>query len=220
MIWLNIDANVQKAINSLIKKWKLLILFALIGALAAFIITANFTTLTYTSSIEFLAYAVDSDQELTESATLASSQSASSQRTSNTSKINYAMKMLDTYIEIFSTNNFNQSVADTLNRTYGTDYSAASIKNSIVISQIENTAMFVFEITTTDADLSYHIAQTLQKCVPETMANTNQGLVLAELQDSPQRAAAAESMQYPKKPYRRVNRHNNCRVIRRAARLP
>lgn len=42
--------------------------------------------------------------------------------------MNYAMKMLDTYIEIFSTNEFYQTVADELNKTYGTDYPASVIK--------------------------------------------------------------------------------------------
>ena len=59
MVCLNIDENVQKVFTALLKKWKLIIAFALIGAFAAFLFTAKFTTLTYTSTIEFLAYAVD-----------------------------------------------------------------------------------------------------------------------------------------------------------------
>lgn len=202
MIDLNIDANVQKVFSALLKKWKLLIIFAIIGACAAFAFTAKFTTLTYTSSIEFLAYAVDSEQELTDSSSTSTdteTESTSTQRISQTSKMNYAMKMLDTYIEVFGTNNFNQMVADTLNKTYGTNYSAGAIKNSIKISKVANTAMFSFTITTTDADLSYHIAQTLETCVPQSMEQTNQGLVQASVEDAPLRASAAESMQYPKK---------------------
>lgn len=203
MIYLNIDANVQKVFSALLKKWKLLVIFGIIGAFAAFVFTAKFTTLTYTSSIEFLAYAVDSEQELTDSTTTSSDDSqtvsTSTQRVSQTSKMNYAMRMLDTYIEVFATNNFNQRVADSLNQTYGTDYSAGAIKNSIRISKVENTAMFLFTITTTDADLSYHIAQTLETCVPQAMEETNQGLVQASIEDAPLKAAAAESMQYPKK---------------------
>lgn len=112
--------------------------------------------------------------------------------------MNYAMKMLDTYIEIFSTNEFYQTVADELNKTYGTDYPASVIKNSTKVESIENTAMFEFTTTTNDADLSYHIAQCLQRCVPERMKSTNQGLVLASVEDPPIKASAAESMDYPK----------------------
>ena len=200
MVCLNIDENVQKVFTALLKKWKLIIVFALIGAFAAFLFTAKFTTLTYTSTIEFLAYAVDYEEELNDNtSTTESSSSTSVQRTSQTSKMNYAMRMLDTYIEVFSTNNFNQMVADELNKTYGTDYSAGAIKGSVSINKVENTAMFYFTVTTTDADLSYHIAQTLETCVPQAMDQTNQGLVQVSVEDAPMKAGAAESMQYPKK---------------------
>lgn len=192
MSLLNIDANVQKVLSALLKRWKLLLIFAIIGAILAAVFTARFTTLTYTSSIEFLAYAIDSNQELQDS-------TAAAQQASETSKMNYAMKMLDTYIEVFQTNQFNQSVADELNRVYGTDYSAGTIKNSILIEKVENTAMFYFTITTSDADLSYHIAQSLEVCVPQTMEETNSGLVKASVEDPPIRATAAESMNYPQK---------------------
>ena len=200
MVFLNIDENVQKVFTALLKKWKLIIVFALIGAFAAFLFTAKFTTLTYTSTIEFLAYAVDYEEELNDNtSTTESNSSTSVQRTSQTSKMNYAMRMLDTYIEVFSTNNFNQMVADELNKTYGTDYSAGAVKGSISINKVENTAMFYFTVTTTDADLSYHIAQTLETCVPQAMDQTNQGLVQVSVEDAPMKAGAAESMQYPKK---------------------
>lgn len=200
---MNIDANVQKVFSALVKKWKLIIIFAIIGAVLAGIATAKFTKLSYTSTIEFLAYVNDSDQELAESTATAQSGSAheatNAQQASQTSKMNYAMKMLDTYIEIFSTNEFYQDVADELNKTYGTNYPAATIKNSTKVESIDNTAMFEFTTTTNDADLSYHITQSLEKCVPEKMKGTNKGLVLASVEDPPIRATAAESMDYPKK---------------------
>ena len=76
---MNIDANVQKILTLLLKKWKTLIIFALIGTFIAYFFTANFTTLTYASSVEFLAYAVDEDQEFSDS-------SSSQQQISNTNK--------------------------------------------------------------------------------------------------------------------------------------
>lgn len=192
MSLLNIDANVQKVLSALLKRWKLLLIFAVIGAILAAVFTARFTTLTYTSSIEFLAYAIDSNQELQDS-------TASAQQASETSKMNYAMKMLDTYIEVFKTNQFNQAVADQLNKVYNTDYTAGTIKNAIMIEKVENTAMFLFTITTSDADLSYHIAQSLEVCVPDAMKNTNSGLVQASVEDPPLKATSAESMNYPQK---------------------
>ena len=107
---MNLDINVQKILFALLRKWKLLVIFAIIGALVGYFYTANFTTLTYTSSVEFLAYAVDGKDDIS-----SSSSSTETVRTSNTSKMNYAMKMLDTYIEIMSTNDFYNELTSDLN---------------------------------------------------------------------------------------------------------
>lgn len=189
---MNIDANVQKILTLLLKKWKTLIIFALIGTFIAYFFTANFTTLTYASSVEFLAYAVDKDQEFSDS-------SSSQQQVSNTSKMNYAMKMMATYIELFKTNEFNQKVADELNDNLNTNYSAAMIKNSTSIESVEDTALFKMTVTTTDADLSYQIAHQLEKTVPEVMKTTNNGLVNASVEDTALKATSSQSLGYVKK---------------------
>lgn len=193
---MNIDENIKKIFTALLKKWYLLIIFFLIGAVAAYTYTAKFTVLTYRSSIEFLAYAEDRDQELSDSS---SSSSTVQQRTSETSKMNYAMRMLDTYIEIFNTNEFNQSVADEINRRHGTNVTASQVKSSITIEKVTNTAMFEMHILTTDADLSYNIALALEECVPTAMENSNNGLVRSSVVDKPMKATTASSKSYAKK---------------------
>lgn len=192
-IVLNIDENIKKIITALLKKWYLLIIFFLIGAIAAYAYTAKFTTLTYKSSVEFLAYVEDTNQELS------GTSSTAQQRTSETSKRSYAMSMLDTYIEIFKTTDFNQNVADEINRLHGTSITADQIKSSISVEKIENTAMFKMHILTTDADLSYNISLALQECVPNAMSETNRGLVHASVVDKPMKATMATSKGYPKK---------------------
>lgn len=189
---MNLDANVKKILMLVLKRWKLIFLIGLIGAVMAGFYTANFTTLTYTSTVEFLAYAQDSRQELSDSSTQA-------QTTSNTSRMNYAIKMLSTYIELFKTNEFNQSVADELNDQYATSYSAASIKNATAIQTVEDTAMFKVTVTTTDADLSYQIAHQLETSIPNKMSETNNGLVNASVEDAALKATTSESRGYPKK---------------------
>lgn len=191
---MNIDANVQKLLSVLLKKWKTLILFGLIGVFIAYFFTANFTTLTYASSVEFLAYAVDKDQELSDS-----SSSSSQQQVSNTSKMNYAMRMMPTYIEIFKTNAFNQKVADALNEKYNTAYSASLIKNSTAIENMENTALFKMTVTTTDPDLSYQIAHQLEETVPDILKVKNSGLVSASVEDPALKATTSQSLEYVKK---------------------
>lgn len=194
---MNIDANVQKILLALIKKWKLLVVFLLIGAVMGYLYTANFTTLTYTSTVEFLANSVDKNDELTEST--GTTTSGEQVRISNTSRMNYAMKMLNTYIEIMKTNNFNEMLANDLNKSINSNYSASLMKNSMSFEKIEDTTMFKIMVTTQDADLSYQIAHQLEKTVPKMMKQNNNGLVQATVQDKAVKASSAESLGYPKK---------------------
>lgn len=192
---MNFDTNVQKVLFSLLRRWKLIIIFAIVGALAGYFYTANFTTLTYTSEVKFLAYAVDSKDELSSSY----STSTEVARTSNTSKMNYAIKMIPTYIEIMRTNKFCQQLVDDMNESYNSNYSTSSVSGSYDIVPISDTAMFKITVTTTDADLSYNIAKQLEKTVPKMMKNANQGLVLASVQDNAIKAASAGNPGYVQK---------------------
>ncbi len=191
---MNLDANVQKIIMILLKKWKLIVCFALIGIIAAYFYTDTFTKLSYVSSVQFLAYAVDTNQEFSDS-----SSSQNQQQISNTSKMNYAMKMMDTYVQVFSTNKFNQTVADELNESLNTNYSASTIKSATSVETFDNTAFFKITVTTTDAELSYQIAHQLEKTIPEVMKQTNSGLVNASVQDPALKATTSESLGYTKK---------------------
>ena len=178
---MNIDENVQKVIKLLLRKWKLLILFMLIGAVLAGVYTAKFTTLTYTSSVEFLAAAVDPAHEISDS-------TGEVARTSQTSKMNYAMKMIDTYIEIFKTNKFCSKVAGEMNKKYYTNLSPADIKQSFTIETVENT----------DPTLSYNIAHQMEESVPEQMEETNNGLVQTTVEDKAIKPNTAEGRGYLK----------------------
>jgi len=178
---MNIDENVQKVIKLLLRKWKLLILFMLIGAVLAGVYTAKFTTLTYTSSVEFLAAAVDPAHEISDS-------TGEVARTSQTSKMNYAMKMIDTYIEIFKTNKFCSKVAGEMNKKYYTNLSPADIKQSFTIETVE----------TTDPTLSYNIAHQMEESVPEQMEETNNGLVQTTVEDKAIKPNTAEGRGYLK----------------------
>lgn len=195
---MNIDENVRKIIAALLRKWKVIVVFAIIGTLLGYFYTANFVTLTYSSTVEFLAYAVDSKDDLQDTQSSTSS-SADNARVSNTSRMNYAMKMLDTYIEIFGTNDFDAKVVSELNDRINASYTASTIKNALSITSIEETAMFKITVTTTSADLSYEIAHQLETTVPEVMGGINNGLVSAEVMDKPIKASAAGSLGYAKK---------------------
>ncbi len=195
---MNIDENVMKILVALLRKWKVIVLFAVIGALVGYFYTANFTQLTYTSTVEFLAYAVDTGDELMDNGSTTTN-NANQVRISNTSKMNYAMKMLSTYIEVMSTNEFNNMVAQDLNDRINSSYTGTTIKNALTIEGVEDTAMFKITVTTTSADLSYEIAHQLETSVPKMMKTTNNGLVDASVEDKPVKASAAGSLGYAKK---------------------
>ena len=199
---MNIDANVQKILMALLRRWKLLVVFALIGVLLGYFYTSHFTTLTYTSTVKFLAYAVDGNDDLGELGQVQSQTKGESSeyvRTSNTSKMNYAMKMLPTYVEVMNTNEFIAKVTNALNKKQNSNYNVSTIRNSMEIELIEETAIFNIKVTTTNAELSYNIAKQLETSVPQMLRTTNSGLVHASVQDKAIKAASAGSLGYPKK---------------------
>lgn len=191
---MNIDENVRKILVSLLRKWKIIVAFALVGALLGFFYTANVTQLTYTSKVEFLAYAVDSKNEIK-----GSYNSPDDTRTSNTSKMNYTTMMLATYIEIMNTNEFASTVSQNLNNRINSSTTAANVKDAMLIEAVENTAMFTITVTSTSNDMAYEIAHQLETEVPAMMKRTNNGLIQASVEDKPIKASAAGSKGYPKK---------------------
>ena len=192
---MNLDANVQKIIFAVLRRWKLVVLFALIGALVGYFYTANFTKLTYSSKVEFFAYASDSNDDIASSG----ANSSEAVRTSNTSKMNYAMRMLDTYIEIMQTNKFLEDLVIDLNETNSSNYEIGDVLDTMEIEAVEDTAMFKVTVTTGDAELSYRIAKQLETSVPKMMKEKNNGLVRSSVEDRAQRATTAGSKDYPKK---------------------
>ncbi len=195
---MNVDENVRKLLIALLRKWHLLVIFTIIGVLAGYFYTSNFTSPTYTSTTEFMAQAIDKESEMPDSETNQEISSESA-RISQTSKLNYAMKMIDTYIEIMGTNDFNSRIADELNKRINSDYSSDIVKNSIAIENVENTAMFKVTVTTIDADLSYEIAHQLEITIPKMIDESSSGLVNAKVMDKPVKASAEVDRGYFKK---------------------
>ena len=165
---MNIDANVQKILFALLRHWKLIVICALLGAVAGFFYTSHFTTLTYTSNVKFLAYATDGSDDVYSTNT-----QSEVIRSSNTSKMNYAMHMLPTYIEVMKTNEFYEQLAADMNETYNANYNAGTVNGVLEIESVPDTAMFDIKVTTDDADLSYRIAKQLETTVPKVMKSKN-----------------------------------------------
>ncbi|MCR5207056.1 MAG: hypothetical protein K6C14_01085 [Eubacterium sp.] len=190
---MNIDANVQKILFALLRKWKLIVIFAVIGALVGYFYTDNYTTLTYTSNVKFLAYATDGNDDVEQNASI------DYQRSSNTSKMNYARSMLPTYITIMQTNEFNQRVITDLNESYNANHPVSMLNGALDIQILNDTAIFQISVTTENPELSYEIAKQLETTVPKIMKEKNQGLVRASVEDRAMKATSAGSLGYAKK---------------------
>lgn len=192
---MNLDANVQKILIALLRRWYLIVVFALIGGLLGYIYTANFTTLTYTSSVTFLAYATDSTDELNSSSTT----TTEGMRISNNSKMTYVTRMMPTYVRLLQTNEFYEQLVDDMNNSYNANYQVSSVNNTITITPIDETAIFDVTVTTANADLSYKIAKQLESTIPKVMKNKANGLVLASVEDKAIKATSHGSLGYARK---------------------
>lgn len=189
---MNTEIDLQKMFKLVLRKWKLVVAFCLIAALAVGVYSANFATKTYSSSVKFFVYAVETQQELSDS-TLARNAA------SNTSKMNYAMQMMETYTEMLNTNEFAKKMASELNKKYSTNYSYKDIGKSISISTQEETAIMTMTVTTNDKATAYQIAHQLETTVPKVMQSKNNGLLNASVEDAAIEASAPNGMGTVKK---------------------
>lgn len=189
---MNTEIDLQKMLKLVLKKWKLVAVFCLIGALAVGIYSANFATKTYSSSVKFFVYAVETQQELSDS-TLARNAA------SNTSKMNYAMQMMETYTEMLNTSEFAKRVANELNKKYSSNYTYKDISKSIAITTKEDTAIMTMTVTTNDKATAFQIAHQLETTVPKVMQSKNNGLLNASVEDAAIEASAPNGMGTVKK---------------------
>ena len=163
-----------------------------IHALLIGIYSANFATKTYSSSVKFFVYAVETQQELSDS-TLARNAA------SNTSKINYAMQMMETYTEMLNTSEFAKRVANDLNKKYNSNYTYKDISKCISIETKEDTAIMTMTVTTDDKATAFQIARQLEITVPKVMKNKNNGLLNASVEDAAIEASTPNGMGTVKK---------------------
>lgn len=189
---MNTEIDLQKIMKLVLKKWKLVAIFCLIGALLIGIYSANFATKTYSSSVKFFVYAVETQQELSDS-TLARN------ATSNTSKMNYAMQMMETYTEMLNTSEFAKRVANDLNKKYNSNYTYKDISKCISIETKEDTAIMTMTVTTDDKATAFQIARQLEITVPKVMKNKNNGLLNASVEDAAIEASTPNGMGTVKK---------------------
>lgn len=143
-----------KDIISIIKKNLIFIIItSLVFAAGSFLITKCFIQKTYTATVKL--YVETTNDGATSYDSLQS--------------YNYAEKLVATYIQMLSTNNFYTAVSKELNEKY----TPAQIKASTTFTRIEETEVFEADViakTPTDAK---NIADAIAKTAPETIKKLN-----------------------------------------------
>lgn len=79
--------------------------------------------------------------------------------------VNYAQKMVATYIQLLDTNSFYTSVAENLNN----DYSAAKLKNMVSFTEVEDTEVFKATVNYTSPTEVKRIANAVADVAPVTI---------------------------------------------------
>ena len=160
-----------KDVFRIIKKNLVFILvIAFATAFATFFVTKVFIPKTYTSTVKLY---INSNR---------SGQSSYDDLTS----INYAQKLVATYIELLNTERFRSAVADELGNTYTNN----QLRSMISIQEVESTEVFKATVTCTDPYEAKRIADAVALAAPETI---NEILSSSDNSNADEKASADSS---------------------------
>jgi len=141
------ELSVSDIFSIIMKRVMLIALCIVLGTVSAYTITKHCIDKEYTTSVSM--YVAPNNKDVDVYAAL--------------SDLNYAQKVVNTYIEILKTNTFLESVAI----TSGLRYSVKDIEESIDIAALNETEIFEVRVTTNDPEESFILANTIAKLAPE-----------------------------------------------------
>lgn len=142
-----IEYSLLDLIEILLKRIWLIVLCVLIGTTGSFLVTKFVIEDEYTTAVSMY---------------VAPNKDSSTNVIASLNELNYAQKVVDTYIEILKTNSFMRSVSEVSDL----GYSAGEIKSMIEISAINNTELFEIKVTTNNPEESLALANTISGLAP------------------------------------------------------
>lgn len=142
-----IEVSMAEIAAILLKRWWLIILSALVIGAGAFIVTKFIIEEEYTASVSMYVQAGSSDGSLVASL----------------NDLNYAQKVVNTYIEILRTEVFLKSVAQKAQ----VPYSTYQLLEMIEIQAVNDTEIFKVKVTTTSPEESLLMARTISELAPQ-----------------------------------------------------
>lgn len=143
----NIELNLSEIIDILLKGIKVIAIMTVAFAFLAFGYSRWIVTPLYTANVQLY---VDPMKDAPGSST-------------DLTNINYAQKVVTTYINILSTQSFYKEVA----KDARVEYTTNQLREMIKISAVQNTEIFKVSVTTPDPKVSLKIAESFTELAPE-----------------------------------------------------
>lgn len=139
------EFTVKEIIKLILKRliWIILCLFA--GLLISFIFSRYIINPSYTAYVQLYVIPDDTEASL------------------NLNELNYAQKVVTTYINFLNTNVFYHDIQEESNL----NYSINELKHMTTIKTINNTEIFQISVTSSSARDSYTLVETMQRIAPQ-----------------------------------------------------
>ena len=141
------ELDLRKLLIAYLQKWWIILLCTVVAAAAAFVVTKNFITPMYQSSVMVYVNNIRADQQVE---SITNSNLATSQR------------LVGTYINIIKSDTVLEKVAD----ASGLKISAAGIRGIMSAEQVEETELFKVIITHRDPVIAAQLANAVAKVAP------------------------------------------------------
>ncbi len=139
------EFSVKEVINLVFKRIFWIIISLIIGLFASFMYSNFIIYPSYTASVQL--YVIPNDTEASVSL----------------NELNYAQKVVTTYINFLNTNVFYEKIQEDTKL----DYSINQLKDMTSIKIINNTEIFQISVTSNSAEDSYILAESMQRIAPE-----------------------------------------------------
>jgi len=144
-----VEYSLTDVLAIMIKHFLLIVLCTFLGFLSFYLVNRYVTEPSYTAQVKMYV----NPNEATGSGDL--------------NELNYAQKVITTYINFLKTNRFYQEVAE----GSGLSYTADELKRMTTIQSVDNTEIFEISVTSNDPMDSYLLAGTMQEITPGFIKN-------------------------------------------------
>lgn len=155
------NLSLSDLLKLLLKHLACIVICAFIGLTGSFFLFKFIVHPTYASSVKLYVYTKDN-------------QTITQQSYNNLNDLNYAQKIVNTYIEMLRTDSFYKAVKDKAALNYSTD----DLKQMIDFTVLNDTEVFQISVKSHKPEDSKQIADTVTLLAPKTISEINESALL------------------------------------------